>query len=85
MATRPGRDEAREIVDMAVGMVVEQAVAEPHDARRAEVAPEPRLDLVLVEAGVAVGVEQALLGGQEHCRVPSPSIAPPSSTQSALA
>ena len=65
-AARP--DEAREIVDMAVGMVVEQAVAEPDDA----VAPRSRFSRSstssLVEARVAVGVEQALLGGEEGAR-----------------
>ena len=37
------------------------------------------------QAGVAVGVEQALLGGDGTVPVPSPSIAPPSRIQSALA
>ena len=53
---------------MAVGMVVEQPVAEPDDALEAEVALQPLLDLRRVEAGVAVGVEQALLGGEDGAR-----------------
>ena len=49
------RDEAREIVDMAVGMVVDQALAEPDDALEAEVALQPLLDLLASRAGCGWG------------------------------
>ena len=42
----PRRHEPREIVDMAVGMVVHQARAEPHDAFETEVVEEPLLGLL---------------------------------------
>ncbi len=53
---------------MAVGMVVDQAVAQPDDPRRAQIAHQPFFDLLLVEAGIAVRVEQALFGGDEDAR-----------------
>ena len=43
--TTPGRDEAREGVDVAVGVVVEQPVAEPEHLLDAERVAQPRLDL----------------------------------------
>src|SRR3546814_11597165 len=48
---------------MAVGMIVEQAVAQPQHVDHAEIVVEPLLDLGLAQPGVAIGVEQALLGG----------------------
>src|SRR3546814_7189613 len=48
---------------MAVGVVVQEAVAEPEDAVEAEIARQPRLDLVPTHAFVAVRVQEALLGG----------------------
>jgi [glutamine synthetase] adenylyltransferase / [glutamine synthetase]-adenylyl-L-tyrosine phosphorylase len=57
-----GRHEARQVVDMAVGVVVEQPVAEPQHAGEPEIARQPRLDLRARQLGIAVGVEQALLG-----------------------
>jgi hypothetical protein len=57
------RHEAGEIVDMAVGMVVEQAAAEPQQPIDAEMVGEPRLNVGAREIGVAIGIEQALLGG----------------------
>ena len=50
IATRPGRDEAREIVDMAVGVVVQQAGAEPDHALEAEVVEQALLDLFARQA-----------------------------------
>ena len=58
-------DETGEVVDMAVGMVVEQAFAQPNHTRRAEVPLKPLLNLVPVQAGIAVRIEQALLGGEQ--------------------
>ena len=69
---------------MAVGMVVDQARAEPDHALEAEVA-RSRASISSRVSRVAVGVEQALLGGERRCPMPSPSIAPPSRIQSALA
>ena len=62
------RDEAGEIVDVAVGMVVHQPRAEPDDALEAEVLAEPLLDLLAGQL-IAVGVEQALLGRQHACPI----------------
>ena len=59
----PSADEAGEIVDMAVGMVVEQPFAEPEQPLDAEVLAQPGLDLLAAHARIAVRVEQALLGG----------------------
>ena len=50
-----GRDEAREIVDVAVGVIVEQPVAEPDHALEAEVALEPLLDLLARKRGCGSG------------------------------
>ena len=61
------RDEPGEIVDMAVGMVVQQPLAEPHHPLEAEIVAQPLLDL-LARQRVAVGVEQALLGGDDRAR-----------------
>ena len=61
------RDESRDIVDMAVGMIVEQPRAEPHDAGRAEVPAEALFSLLAGQI-VAVGVAQALLGGDDPAR-----------------
>ena len=78
------RHEAREIVDVAVGVVVEQARAEPDDALEAEIARA-------AAARSRSRVRALRLGLSRHCSVvttvpePSPSIAPPSRTQSALA
>ena len=61
------RDEAREIVDMAVGMIVHQPGAEPDHALEAEVLEKALLDLITGQ-GIAVRVEQALLGRQHGAR-----------------
>ncbi len=58
--TTPGPHEARDGVDVPVGVVVEQAVAEPQDLLGAERAGHGALDLVAAHRRVAVGVEQAL-------------------------
>ena len=83
IASRPGADEAGEIVDMAVGMVVHQAAAEPEHAVDAEIRAQPRLDLGRASRpGLRLGLSR-------HCSVvtarpvPSTSIAPPSRIQSA--
>ena len=60
-----GRDEAREIVDVAVGVVVEQALAEPDHALEAEVVLRAAARSLHGSRGVAVRVQQALLGGQD--------------------
>ena len=55
--------EARQIIDMAVGMIVDQPVAQPQQPFDPQVAVEPCLDLLPRQMRVAVGVEQALFGG----------------------
>ncbi len=56
------RDEPREIVDMAVGMVVGEALAEPHDALEAEVARQPLLRPPRATAWLRLGLSR-------HCSV----------------
>ena len=51
---------------MPVGMVVHQAAAQPEHAVEPEVGRELRLDLAAREEGVAVGVHQTLLGGDDE-------------------
>src|SRR3546814_5318433 len=55
-------DLAGEIVDMAVGMVVEQSVTQPQQPFDAQIVGKPGLDLPFRHAGIAIGVEQALFG-----------------------
>jgi len=59
-------DEAAEVVDVAVGFVVEQAVGQPDDAVDRQVLAQDRLDLLAGQLRVAVAVEQALLGGDQR-------------------
>ena len=77
-----GPHEAAEVVDVAVGLVVVHAAAEPDHPLDAEVVAQAALDLVAAQLRIAVGVEQALLG-DEHVPSPSTWIAPPSSTSGA--
>ena len=56
-----GSHEAREVVDVAVGVVVEEPRPQPHDALEAEIAAQPLLDLAPGHC-IAVGVQEALLG-----------------------
>jgi hypothetical protein len=51
---------------MAVGMIVDQPVAQPQHRRVAEIAGQQFLDLGLAQVWVAVVVEQALLGGDDQ-------------------
>ena len=60
---RPGK--AGNIVDMAVGMVVQQAIAQPDEVRHAQRTPDGRLDLVRRQVRIAVGIEQALARCQQ--------------------
>ncbi len=61
-----GPGEAGEVVDVAVGLVFVDAAAEPDHLLGAEVLVQRRLDLLARELGVAVAVEQALLGDQHR-------------------
>ncbi|PAV93554.1 hypothetical protein WR25_12586 [Diploscapter pachys] len=58
----PFADEAGEVVDMAIGMVVQQAVTQPDDTRIAQILAQPALDIGLGHRRVAIGIEQALFG-----------------------
>ena len=61
------RDEAREVVDVAVGVVALDAVAEPEDlARRRSVSRSTRSMSARVSVRVAVRVQQALLGREQR-------------------
>src|SRR5690606_27248270 len=56
---------AAEIVDVAVGLVVEQAIRQPDHFVHAQVLGEYLLDLLAGEVRVAVLVEQAFPGGDQ--------------------
>ena len=57
--------ETGHVVDVTVGVVADYAFAEPVDVGDAEVITQGLLNLVFGQAGVAVGVEQALLAGEQ--------------------
>src|SRR3546814_13140712 len=61
-------DEAREIVDMAVGMVAEQPLAEPQQPLDAERLVQPHGDILAGQRRVWGRVEQAFLGGDSESR-----------------
>ena len=60
-----GGYEAREVVDMAVGVVADDAVAKPDDVVHTVIVAQILFYLVLVEVGIAVGIEEAGGGGEE--------------------
>ena len=61
------RSERRDQVDVAAGVaVLDQALAEPHELLDAEMGPEDLLDRRPVERGIAVRVQEALLGGEQR-------------------
>ena len=51
---------------MAVGMIVQQPVAQPDHAGQPQILGQPLLDRGFVQLGVAVGVEQALARGHDQ-------------------
>ncbi len=57
-----GRHEAGDVVDMTVRLVVGEAFAEPDHPPRPGIERQPLLDLLAVEMGIAVRIEQALFG-----------------------
>jgi hypothetical protein len=57
--------EAGQIVDVTVGVVAGDPVAQPEDVADTEMAAETGFDGLPVEAGIAVGVEEAGLGRQQ--------------------
>ena len=59
-------DKAGQLVDVPVGVVADDAAAEPEDVGRAEVIAEVLLDVGLGKLRVAIWVEQALLGGEQR-------------------
>lgn len=66
---RAGPDEATDVVHVAVGVVAGHAAAQPNHVRGAQDVPEDVLVFAPSEARVAnlaLGVEQALLGGDER-------------------
>ncbi len=63
-ATCPGRREARELVDMAAGLVEIDALPQPDHGGHAEIALQHALDVGARDRPVAIRIEQALLGGQ---------------------
>src|SRR5688572_15564470 len=63
-----GRDEAGEVIYMAVRVIVEQSLAQPDELLETQVAGERFLNIGPVHAGIPIGVEQALLGGHDRAR-----------------
>ena len=61
-----GTHVAAEVVDVAVGLVVVEAVRQPDDALHRKVVAQGPLDLRLAQVRVAVVVEQAFLGGDQR-------------------
>src|SRR5690606_33948685 len=61
----PGSDEAGDVVDVAVGVIVEQAFVDPDDLARAESLPERGFGFIFRPA-VAVGVQQGLARRQDR-------------------
>uniref|UniRef100_A0A0N4ZLB6 PE-PGRS family protein n=1 Tax=Parastrongyloides trichosuri TaxID=131310 RepID=A0A0N4ZLB6_PARTI len=61
-----GRDEAGQVVDVAVGMVVQQAVAQPQHLPGAQGLGEGGFGRFFGPAGVAVAVQHALARGQHR-------------------
>ena len=62
-AARPR--ETGDVVDMAVGLVIRESVAQPDHLADAGIERERFLDLLLREIGIAVRVQQSLLGGEQ--------------------
>ncbi len=54
-----GRDEAREVVDVAVGVVAGDSVAEPQHVGHAEIGAQVILDVGAAQRGISIRVEQA--------------------------
>ena len=65
---RPLVDEAREIVDVPVGVVAGDALAEPDDVPLSVEALQVFLDLLAREIGIAVLVQQARRASSSPCR-----------------
>ena len=55
---------------MAIGVIADNTVAQPQDVAHAEVCPEKLFDFPASQLRIAVGIEQAGLGGQQS----SPSV-----------
>ena len=53
---------------MAVGVVVEQALAEPDDSLETEIVLEAALNVFVGRSGIAIGVQKALLGRHDRAR-----------------
>ena len=60
-----GVDKSRKVVNMSVGVVAHNAVAQPDDVIYTVEVAEVFFNLLLVELRIAVGVEQAGLGGEQ--------------------
>ena len=56
---------AAEVIHMAVGFVIEQAIWQPNDLVHRQLGTEHRLDFLAIQVRVAIVVEQALLGGDQ--------------------
>jgi hypothetical protein len=63
---RGGIDETGQVVDVPVGVVADDPLAEPEDLLHAEIIAQVRFDLRTVHFRVAVRVEQAGLRGQQR-------------------
>jgi hypothetical protein len=85
LVVRPGErhdsrpHEATQVVDVPSGLVLVDPLAQPEDPVHAQVLAQVPLDLLARPAGIAIRVEEALLGCEERA-FPSTSMDPPSST-----
>ena len=55
-------NKPRQIIDMAIGMIVDQPITQPQNPIKAEVVMQGLFDLFPRQIWVAIGVEQTLLG-----------------------
>src|SRR6266704_6913465 len=60
----PGPHEARQVVDVAVGLVIEHALAQPDHLADTEIGAQVVLDLLAAQGWITVGIEQAFFGDQ---------------------
>ncbi len=62
----PGSNEASQVVDVAVRLIVDDTLAKPDDPIDAEIRAQPALDLTLIQRWIPIAVEQTLL--RNECR-----------------
>ena len=61
-----GRDKPGQIVDMAIGVIVDQPLAQPQHPVKAEIARQPHFEIGARQMRIAIGIEQALFGRRDQ-------------------